>query len=183
MSSPGKTTSAPPRAEDVFRHLEDLRTGTCEGNRDWADRVAYFEQEVQLLDPVVRRVLDETDSTFLDGTGEAAHHTEEDQDGGRVARWDLGWPAQREATSRHGGPVQPVQVLLVFGRGTTHPHLSGSMAGTWPCQVRSEADAARQEPIVRAIVEAELHQRIFEGRWGVVPAFTRQHGAPAHQHD
>lgn len=177
MSTTDVPAHAPPQAKDIFRHLEDLRTRTCEGAAEWSERVAYFERAVELLTPTVRHVLDETDATFLDDTGEATHHAGEDRDGGRWARWDLYWPAQRQATSRHGGPVQPIQVMAIFGRGNTHPHLSGTTAGMWPCQVSSEADAARQEPIVRALVEAELHQRIFEGRWQIIPAYARRHEA------
>ncbi len=44
----------------------------------------------------------------------------------------------------------------------------------WPCQVIDDADAERQEPILRAIVESELHQRIFQGTWRVIPAFNGQ---------
>lgn len=180
MSTPETDAKATPssssRAEDVFRHLDDLRTGTCEGNHDWSDRVAYFQRAVDLLEPLVRRVLDETNSVFLDGTGDLSHHVEEDESGGRLARWDLYWPAQREATARHGGAVLPIQVMVVFNRGSTHPHWTGSTAGMWPCQVVTKADALRQEPIVRAIAEAELHQRIFEGRWAIVPTYARQHG-------
>jgi hypothetical protein len=40
-------------------------------------------------------------------------------------------------------------------------------------QVTSPEDADRQELVVRAIVEAELHERIFEGRWQIVPSFVR----------
>lgn len=168
----------PPRPEDLFRHLNDLRTRTYEGASDWPERVAHFERAVELLDPVVRMVLDGADATFLERTAKVARDTGEDQDGGRWARWNMQWPAQRETRARDGGAVQPVRVSVVFARHNVHPHLSGSTAGMWPCQVTDEADAARQEPIVRAIVEAELHQRIVEGRWGIVPAFTRQYGTP-----
>lgn len=168
-------TGRPPRWEDVSRHLDDLRTGTCEGADEWPDRVAYFQRLVDMLDPVVRGILAETDAAFLDDTGEITHHAGEDEEGGRWARWDLYWPAQREATSRDGGPVQPIQVMVVFGRGNTHPHLRGTTAGMWPCEVVDEADAQRQEIILRAIVEAELHQRIFEGKWRIVPAYERRH--------
>ena len=78
------------------------------------------------------------------------------------------------AAARHGGRVEPVQVIAVFGRGTSHPHLRGAVAGMWPCQVTDAADAERQEPILRAIVECELHERIFQGTWQVIPAFTSQ---------
>lgn len=69
-------------------------------------------------------------------------------------------------------------MIALFRRTFNHPHLRGSTAGDWPMQVLDAADAARQEPIVRAIVEVELHQRIFEGRWGVVPRTVREHGEP-----
>ena len=59
-----------------------------------------------------------------------------------------------------------------FAAGFTHPHLRGSQVGNWPLQVTSEEDARRQEPIVRAIVEAELHERVFEGTWRIIPAFA-----------
>jgi len=36
------------------------------------------------------------------------------------------------------------------------------------------ADAERQEPIVRAIVESELHKRICQGTWQVISAFAGQ---------
>jgi hypothetical protein len=72
-----------------------------------------------------------------------------------------------------------VQVIAVFGRGNTHPHLRGAAAGMWPCQVTNPADAERQEPILRAIVECELHERIFQGSWRVIPAFTGQDAGAA----
>ena len=37
---------------------------------------------------------------------------------------------------------------------------------------------ATHRPILRAIVECELHERIFQGTWRVVPAFAGQ-GADA----
>jgi hypothetical protein len=40
-------------------------------------------------------------------------------------------------------------VIAVFGRGNAHPHLRGTVAGMWPCQVTDAADAERQEPILR----------------------------------
>jgi hypothetical protein len=70
---------------------------------------------------------------------------------------------------RAGGTVQPVQVVAWFAAGFTHPHFRGSRVGNWPLQVLTEQDARRQEPIVRAIVEAEVHERIFEGTWRIIP--------------
>ena len=168
-------TALPPRPDDIFRHLEDLRTRSYEGVHDWAGKLDLFNRAMTLLDPLVRQVLDETDRTFLDGTGTTSYHDGEDSDGGAWARWELSWPAQQQAEARDGGRVQPIQVVAKFAYGGPHPHLSGSVAGMWSCQVTDAADAARQEPIIRAIIETELHQRIFDGRWGVIPAFVRRH--------
>ena len=166
------TEDLPPRPTDIFRHLSDLRSGSYEGAVHWPDRVRVFRQAVSLLDPVVRRILEQANATFLRDSGTVNHRAGEDRDGGAYAHWELSWPEQRQATARHGGRVEPIQVIAVFGRGNTHPHLRGAAAGMWPCQVTDAADAERQEPILRAIVECELHERIFQGTWQVVPAFT-----------
>ncbi|MPZ64206.1 MAG: hypothetical protein GEU83_01315 [Pseudonocardiaceae bacterium] len=167
-----------PRHEDIERHLSDLVNRSYEGAESWPDRVAVFDRAVELLSPVVARILDETDATFLDGTGEVAQRTVEHDDGSVDAHWELSWPQQQEATGRDGGAVAPIQVIAWFHRMFTHAHLRGSTAGDWPLQVTSAADAQRQEPIVRAIVETELHQRIFDGRWWVLPAAVRRYGPP-----
>jgi hypothetical protein len=171
------TEALPPRTIDIFRHLSDLRSGTYEGAHEWADKVGVFRQAVSLIDPVVRRILAEANAVFLNDGGTVNHRAGEDRDGGAYAHWELSWPEQRQAAARHGGRVEPIQVIAVFGRGSTHPHLRGAAAGMWPCQVTGAADAERQEPILRAIVECELHERIFQGTWRVVPAFT---GEDAH---
>jgi len=80
---------------------------------------------------------------------------------------------------RAANSCQRILLHAVFGRRNTHPHLRGAAAGMWPCQVTDAADAERQEPIVRAIVECELHERIFQGSWRVVPAFTGHDANPA----
>ena len=168
------TQDLPPRAADIFRHLGDLRSGTYEGARPWPERVEVFRRAVSLLDPVVRRILEQANAVFLRGSGTIHHRAGDDRDGGAYAHWELSWPEQRRSAARHGGRVEPVQVIAVFGRGNTHPHLRGAVAGMWPCQVTAAADAERQEPILRAIVECELHERIFQGTWHVIPAFTSQ---------
>lgn len=167
------------RDEDLLRHLDDLATRSYEGATSWPDRLALFTRAADLLDPVVRMVFAEADRTFLESTGEIARRTVTDDDGSVNEHWEMSWPRQREAISRDGGPVPPVQVIAWFRRSFNHPHLRGSTAGDWPLQVTTTDDAARQEPIVRAIVEAELHQRIFEGRWAVMPVAVRRHGTPS----
>lgn len=115
-------------------------------------------------------ILEEVDAAFLDGTGEVGREPAAgDGRGGLVARWSLSWPAQRDRG------VDPVAVVAWFGASFSHGHLAGSSLGHWPLQVTGAQDAARQGPIVRAIVEAELHQRVFDASWRVIPSYTRQY--------
>jgi hypothetical protein len=60
----------PPRTEDLFRHLDDLRTNPFEGAGPRAERIELFRRAVELLGPVMRPVLDEANAALLDGTGE-----------------------------------------------------------------------------------------------------------------
>ena len=167
------------RVDDLMRHLDDLVKRRYEGAESWPDRLAVFHRAVELLDPVVRAVLIEADTAFLESTGEITRRGGEFPDGSVEERWELSWPRQRAAVSRHGGPVAPVQVIAWFRRSFNHAHLRGSTAGDWPLQVVSAEDATRQLPIVRAIVEAELHQRIYEGRYPVMPVAVRKYGPAA----
>jgi hypothetical protein len=170
-----------PRVVDLYRHLDDVRLRSYEGAGPREERNVVFARAVELLDPVVVRVLGEVNTTFLDGKGELRHVPPgDDGQGGKVARWELSWPEQRSAVNRMeppetAGPVQPVTVVAWFGATFTHGHLAGTSAGHWPLQVLDAADAERQEPIVRAIVEAELHQRIFEAGWQVMSGYAKQH--------
>ena len=166
------------RAEDLMRHLEDLRTRSYEGRVARVQRVELFRSAMSLLEPIVVRVLEEVNAVFLDGTGEIVFSDPgSDPDDDLDLRWTLSWPDQRRAANvRAPGPVGPVTVVGSFLATFNHPHLRGSKAGSWPLQVLNEEDAARQEPIIRAIVEAELHERIFEGTWRIVPSFVRRSG-------
>jgi hypothetical protein len=166
--------------EDVRRHLQDLREGAFEGAESREDRIELFRRAVELLDPIVRAILAETNAAFLDGTGDVdLRPVSVEASGDAVAAWELSWPEQRRAANvRRGGAVPPIQVVAWFAAGFTHPHLRGSQAGTWPLQVTDERDALRQEPIVRAIVEAELHERIFEGTWRIVPGDPSEDARP-----
>ena len=166
------------RTEDLMRHLADLAARSYEGAESWPDRLAVYRRAVELLDPVVRGVRAEADTTLLENTGEISRHSVEQGDGSVGEHWKLSWPRQREAVSRDGGPVAPVEVIAWFRRSFNHAHLRGSTAGDWPLQVISTDDAVRQEPIVRAIVEVELHQRIYEGRYPVMPVAVTKYGLP-----
>jgi hypothetical protein len=167
------------RDEDLLRHLADLVARGYEGAASWPDRLAVFHHAAELLDPVVRAVFAEADALFLEHTGDVTRRSSQAEDGSVGEHWELSWPRQREAVSRHGGPVPPVQVIAWFRRSFNHAHLRGSTAGDWPLQVTTTDDAARQVPIVRAIVEAELHQRIYEGRYPVMPVAVRKYGLPS----
>jgi hypothetical protein len=170
---PTGTDATVPRTEDLFRHLDDLRTNSYEGAGPRAERDEVFRRATGLLDPVVTAVMDEVDAGLLDGAGELTHAPAgADGRGGLAARWSLSWPAQRERG------LDPVVVVAWFGAAFSHGHLSGSTLGHWPLQVTSEADARRQAPIVGAIVEAELHQRVLDagGDWRIIPTYARRHG-------
>jgi hypothetical protein len=132
---------------------------------------------VQLVTPVIREVLQQADRELLAGTGTVAvHDVRPDGHGGSEAVFELSWPAQRAVEgTRSGRPLEPVRVMARFGAGTQHPHLSGTRPATappgdYPLQVTSPADAERQRSAVAAIVEAELHARIFDGGWQIIPA-------------
>ena len=64
-----------------MRHLGDLVARSYEGAVSWVDRVAVFHRAVELLDPVIRRVLTEADAAFLDNTGEITRRCVEQGDG------------------------------------------------------------------------------------------------------
>ena len=59
MHDPG--SAAPYRGH--LSHLQDLRSGTYEGPREWAQPVAIFRRAASLLDPVVRRRFASTQTT------------------------------------------------------------------------------------------------------------------------
>src|SRR5262245_24040439 len=119
-------TVQPPRAQDMFRHLEDLRRGSFEGAESREARLVLFDAAVALLDRVVRAVMHETNDTFLLGSGEisALPITTDEGTGDAIAEWSLSWPEQRTARNvRAEGGVEPIQVIALFARGFTHPHL------------------------------------------------------------
>jgi hypothetical protein len=170
-----------PRTIDLFRHLDDVRLRSYEGAGPRADRNKVFERAVELIDPLVMGILEETREVFLDGHGDVSFAApDDDGTGGMVATWNLSWPEQRAGVNRHeppesASPIEPIKVIAWFGATFTHWHLAGAGLGHWPLQVVDAGDAARQEPILRAIVEAELHQRIYEGGWQILPGYAKLH--------
>jgi len=160
------------RADDLLRHLQDLRSGTYEGAMSRGAKEVVYRQGINLLRPVAVEILEEANTLFLNGTGTVQMiGPEEDGAGGLATRFELSWPEQRAARVMRGpnGPLQPVRIVVNYSQGFLHPHLSGSTAGFWPFQVTSVADAGRQKGVLAAIVELELHQRIFETDWRILP--------------
>ena len=160
------------RADDLLRHLQDLRSGTYEGAMSRGAKEGVYRQGINLLRSVAVEILEEANTLFLNGTGNVQMiGPEEDGSGGLVTRFELSWPEQRAARVMRGpnGPLQPVRIVVNYSQGFHHPHLSGSTAGFWPFQVTSAADAGRQKGVLAAIVELELHQRIFETDWRILP--------------
>ncbi len=164
------------RPDDLLRHLRDLRTHTHEGAVSRSDKEALYRRAVDLLTPVARSVLDAANAAFLDGTGDVrVVGPVDDGYGGLVSMFELSWPEQRAGSVVRGprGPLQPVRIVAHYGDTFHHPHLAASDIGDWPLQVTSPADARRQEGVLAAIVERELHQRIYESDWHIIPAARR----------
>ena len=160
------------RADDLLRHLQDLRTGTYEGVQSRGEKEDVYRRGIELLRPVAVAILEEANTLFLQGSGSIqVIGPGDDGSDGLETRFELSWPEQQVAQVTRGprGPLQPVRIIVNYSQGFLHPHLSGSSAGYWPFQVTSQADAERQKGILAAIVELELHQRIFETDWRIIP--------------
>lgn len=160
------------RPDDLLRHLHDLKTGTYEGVENREAKEELYRRGVQLLTPIVVTVLEEANALFLKNTGSIqVIGPERDNTNGLVTRFELSWPEQRTAHVTRGipKPLEPVCILVDYSQNFLHPHLAGNTAGHWPFQVMNEIDAERQRSILAAIVELELHQRIFETDWRILP--------------
>lgn len=57
------------RADDLLRHLQDLRSGTYEGAMSRGAKEVVYRQGIMLLSPVAVEILEEANSLFLNGTG------------------------------------------------------------------------------------------------------------------
>ena len=128
------------RADDLLRHLQDLRSGTYEGTTRRGAKEVVYRQGINLLRPVAVEILEEANTSFLNGSGNVQMiGPEEDGSGGLVTRFELSWLEQRAARVIRGpnGPLQSVRIVVNYSQGELHPHLSGSTAGFWPFQVTS----------------------------------------------
>jgi len=57
------------RADDLLRHLQDLRSGTYEGAMSRGAKEGVYRQGINLLRPVTVEILEEANTLFLNGTG------------------------------------------------------------------------------------------------------------------
>jgi hypothetical protein len=166
------------RRADFARHLADIRGGSYEGMVERGAKDSVFANAVELLAPVATATLQAFSRVMLAEEGSVEDSGLYRPEDGTLAReWRLSWPGQRLAERRTvpGGGVGPIVIRAHFLAGWTHGHLGGSAVGSWPLQVLDSADASRQGPIMWAIAEAELHERILEARdpWTRVPLRLR----------
>ncbi len=164
------------RTVDYRRHVHDLRTRSYEGATSREDREHVFRAAFDLLTPVAERVLSDLNVFFLAGLGwTRAVKPSPSEEGGLIGFWELRWPIQQRSKNRFTQqPLEPLAIYTVFpmkptlSMEWTHPHLAmlrpcchSGLAAAWPLQVTSDEDAWRQEPILRVLAEAELHERTF----------------------
>src|SRR5260370_4251711 len=119
------------RADDLLRHLQDLRSGTYEGAMSRGAKEVVYRQGVELLRPVAVEILEEANTLFLNGTGNVQMiGPEEDDSGGLVTRFELSWPERPAARAMRGpnGPPQPLPIVVNYSHAFLHPHLSRTTA-------------------------------------------------------
>ena len=114
------------RADDLLRHLEDLRSGSYEGAMSRGAKEVVYRQGINLLRSDTVEILEEANTMFLNGTGNVQMiGPEEDGSGGLVTRFELSWSEQRAARIMRGpnGPLQPVRIVvkLLPGRPASPP--------------------------------------------------------------
>ena len=162
------------QTEDLFRHLADLRARTYEGASGREATVERYRAACALLSPVVTEVMTFVSDRLLDATGRVEQVVTDTEEHGMATSWELRWPEQEAAFLKQTDrPLEPVTVVGRLRPAHIHGHLGGSYFGDWPMQILSVADARRQAPIVLSIIEAEIHQRVFEagGAWQLIPAY------------
>lgn len=174
------------RVEDYVRHVKDLQENYYEGAVTRSDREVMFRKAFELATPVARRVLGDINVNFLRGTGEfGLRPPGPDGAGGLIGSWTLTWPLLSGAVNRFDGKaLEPLALTAIFplkptgAMQWTHPHLAlcragliDGLAAAFPFQVKSPEDAERQEPILRVLAEAELHERFYQAdlNWRILP--------------
>jgi hypothetical protein len=158
------------RVQDLARHVKDLQARSYEGASSRTDKEKIFRTAFELTTPVAQRVLNTVNREYLGGRGTVSiRGPEADGVGGVIGVWTLAWAELSSAVDRYNGrPISPVELTAVFPAGWTHGHLAlltsqqpRQIMANWPFQVINSADAARQEPILWAMAEAELHERVL----------------------
>jgi hypothetical protein len=161
-----------PRRFDWERHVQDLVARGYEGASARSARDDVFRRAFDLCTPVALRVLARANELLLGGTATCSTvPPEADGAGGLYGAWRMTWPLLEGARNRFTGkPLPPVEISAMFPDGFTHGHLAlydssepRRPIAAWPLQVTSAEDAERQEPILWAIAEAEVHDRTFAG--------------------
>ncbi|PYX24554.1 MAG: hypothetical protein DMG82_08070 [Acidobacteria bacterium] len=161
-------SATPAYITTLIRHFADLRDGTHGGSSSREDKEAHFEKAVQLLAPVARQVLTEMNTSLLLDAGQLTETgLRRTGDGGLAASWALSWPEQRAAG------VEGIVLQAYFGGSFHHPHLRGTTVHDWPLNVFSEADAAAQLSVLRAIASSDLHNLVYRADYRIVPAVNR----------
>src|SRR5712691_230376 len=164
--------------DGIERHLEDLKENAYEG-ASGADRHALYVAAFELLTPVAVDVLQQINASLLRETAELSVRAPgPDGGGGQIGSWLLSWPELGQSSSRlTGKALQPVTISAVFPPGFTHPHLvaggpvnsRAESLAAWPMQVTSPEDAEQHRPVLWAIATAEVHDRIYQSSWRVIP--------------
>ena len=161
----------PASASALLRHFADLRDGTHGGARSRWDKERLFAAAVPLLDPHVRRALEEINTNLLLGTGEVtATGVRRSADRGLDAVWALSWPEQQAAC------IKPIIIRAYFGPEFAHPHLQSGTVGDWPLNVFDEEQAATELPTLCAMAAADIHNLVFQlgGDVRIIPATVRR---------
>lgn len=168
-NSESEIEKTPAHLRGLLRHFADLRDGTHgDGAVSRVDKVRLFAAAVDYLDPYARQALDEMNEFLLLASGTvAAGGISRSPEGDVTAVWTLSWPEQEQAG------VLPVTLEAFFTHGFHHPHLRGAAVGVWPLNVFSDADAAAELPTLRAIAAADLHNRVFQCGYRIIPAIAR----------
>jgi hypothetical protein len=165
------------RVEDYARHVDDLRHRSYEGATRREEKEATFVKAFALTTPLALLVLDDISNWYLCGSGTTTiNQPVRDKRGGLVGSWAVSWPLLEADRDRMtDAELPPVSLNAIFPIDWTHPHLAlfsgGEPVFAWPFQVASPDDVTRQEPVLRVMAEAELHDRIYCARsnWAVLP--------------
>jgi hypothetical protein len=173
-----QTVRTPVWIDGIQRHLKDLR-GDAYEDASGPERDRRYEAAFELLTPIAVDVLQQINAALLRGTGDVAVWPPgPDGHGGSVASWVMTWPELSQSTNRMNGSVlQPVTISAIFPAGFTHPHLvaggpvnqRAASLVAWPMQVTSRQDAEHHRPVVWAIATAEVHDRIYQASWRIIP--------------